>query len=283
MLHVPIHTTCLNERVKTLKDYESVKSLYEEALPVDSKEIHKINVVAPSLTPSCPVFNTPFSPQAPGLPIDTENTLLMDDVFLELCLQEIDGTINVPTISSGDTLSVVNQEGTNDPIGIMDNPLSDNFTDLSILLDSSSLSHPFLTSPRNQHTEITFEISDDVLGMESPSSTLTPSSLSYPCSPLDSFTVPSTPTFERKRKASTTSEEVMPSPKTPCETKYIERRTKNNIASQVSRAKRRKRTKNMFTREKELEVENARLRLQVEEMEKEAAKLKKLLITKLAN
>lgn len=260
-----------------------MKSLYEEALPVDSKEIHKINVVAPSLTPFCPVFNTPFSPQAPGLPIDTENTLLMDDVFLELCLQEIDGTINVPTISSGDTLSVVNQEGTNDPIGIMDNPLSDNFTDLSILLDSSSLSHPFLTSPRNQHTEITFEISDDVLGMESPSSTLTPSSLSYPCSPLDSFTVPSTPTFERKRKASTTSEEVMPSPKTPCETKYIERRTKNNIASQVSRAKRRKRTKNMFTREKELEVENARLRLQVEEMEKEAAKLKKLLITKLAN
>ena len=261
-----------------------MKSLYEEALPVDSKEIHEINVVAPSSTPSYPVFSTPSFPQAPGLPIDTENTLLMDDVFLELCLQEIDGTINVPTISSGDTLSVVNQEGTNDPIGIMDNPLSDNFTDLSILLDSSSLSHPFLTSPRNQHTEITFDISDDVLGLESPSSTLTPpSSLSHPCSPLDSFTVPSTPTFERKRKASTTSEEVTPSPKTLCEFKYIERRTKNNVASQVSRAKRRKRTKNLFTREKELEVENAQLRLQVEEMEKEAAKLKKLLITRLAN
>ena len=57
---------------------------------------------------------------------------------------------------------------------------------------------------------------------------------------------------------------------------------KNNVASQVSRAKRRQKNADLFQREKELENENAKLRIKVEEMMKEAEKLRSLLVKQLA-
>ena len=67
------------------------------------------------------------------------------------------------------------------------------------------------------------------------------------------------------------------------EEKYLEKRRKNNIASQVSRAKRKRKYSNMFTRLDELQEENKRLKEQVSVAEVEAAKLKKLIIGKLSN
>ena len=67
------------------------------------------------------------------------------------------------------------------------------------------------------------------------------------------------------------------------EEKYLEKRRKNNIASQVSRAKRKRKYSNMFTSLDELQEENKRLKEQVSVAEVEAAKLKKLIIGKLSN
>ncbi len=64
--------------------------------------------------------------------------------------------------------------------------------------------------------------------------------------------------------------------------RYFHRRHKNNIASQVSRAKRRSKQSSMFDRVVELENENEQMRTRVEEMTAEAARLKKLLIDRLA-
>lgn len=67
------------------------------------------------------------------------------------------------------------------------------------------------------------------------------------------------------------------------EEKYLEKRRKNNLASQVSRAKRKRKFSSMFTRLDELQEENKRLKEQVSAAEVEAAKLKKLIIGKLSN
>lgn len=64
--------------------------------------------------------------------------------------------------------------------------------------------------------------------------------------------------------------------------KYLVRRQKNNEASRVSRAKRREKHSNIFTRVTDLEDENARLRTEVEKMEAETARLKKLLVERLS-
>lgn len=60
------------------------------------------------------------------------------------------------------------------------------------------------------------------------------------------------------------------------------RRDKNNKASQVSRAKRRQRGVDMSVRAEELVEENARLRVQVEELTAETQTLKRLLVERLA-
>jgi predicted nuclease with TOPRIM domain len=65
--------------------------------------------------------------------------------------------------------------------------------------------------------------------------------------------------------------------------KYHDRRQKNNVASQVSRSKRRAKHKDMFSRVEELELANAQLRERVQEMEGEAAQLRKRLVQKLSS
>lgn len=67
----------------------------------------------------------------------------------------------------------------------------------------------------------------------------------------------------------------------PEEEKYQEKRRKNNMASQLSRAKRKRKYSTMFTRLGELQEENKRLKEEVSIAELEAAKLKKLIIGKL--
>ena len=93
----------------------------------------------------------------------------------------------------------------------------------------------------------------------------------------------------RKRKLSdaTTSSSLTasspakkPKQKTQEET-YLRRRHKNNIASQVSRAKHRANTVDMFSRVRELEETNSSLRTQIAEMEAEAAELRQKLVSKL--
>lgn len=236
---------------------------------------------SPSPTPSCPVFSAPTTPQSHGSLELTENALLLDDIFLEFCLQNVSSD----KVLSGPSNGI--QEDGPDSLATMDNPMFDNFSDISSFLDPAmSLSLPFpLTSPPPTQ-EITYEFSDDALGLESP---LTATSTSF-SSPTPSLTstedIKETPPASipeannRKRRASSTvDDELSPTPK---ESKQSERRRKNNVASQISRSKRRNRTANLFVREKELEVENARLKLKVEEMSQEAEKLRNLLVNRLA-
>ncbi len=59
------------------------------------------------------------------------------------------------------------------------------------------------------------------------------------------------------------------------------RRDKNNKASQVSRARRKQRRKDFELRAEELVEENGRLRVQVETISTEIARLKQLLVERL--
>ena len=62
----------------------------------------------------------------------------------------------------------------------------------------------------------------------------------------------------------------------------LTRREKNNVASQVSRAKRKAKNTAMFDRVGELESENAMLRIQEKELTNEIERLKKLLVHRLS-
>lgn len=248
---------------------------------------------SPSPTPSCPVFSSPTTPNSHGSSELTENALLLDDIFLEFCLQNVSSN----KVLSGPSNGI--QEDVPDSLATMDNPMFDNFSDISLFLDPAmSLSLPFpLTSPPTSPPptqEITYEFCDDALGLESPL-TATSTSFSSPTPSLTSSPTPSLTSTEdikdippasipeannrKRRVSSTVDDDLSPVSK---ESKQSERRRKNNVASQVSRAKRRNRTSNLFAREKELEVENARLKLQVEEMSQEAERLRKLLVNRLA-
>ena len=66
------------------------------------------------------------------------------------------------------------------------------------------------------------------------------------------------------------------------EQKYTNRRQKNNVASQVSRAKRRSRNKALTERVLELETHNSEMRAQEKELSAEIEKLKKMLVDRLA-
>lgn len=65
--------------------------------------------------------------------------------------------------------------------------------------------------------------------------------------------------------------------------KYRQRRDKNNLASQVSRARRKANRVDMSERVTQLETTNAELRRRVEEMTAEAEQLRKLLVERLAH
>ncbi len=104
---------------------------------------------------------------------------------------------------------------------------------------------------------------------------------SEPTSPVSSE--PHTPQFNNSRKRRKVSEiepeDVLP----PQKSKHVERRIKNNAASRVSRAKRRQKHTTVFSRVEELEEQNAKLRIQAQEMEAETARLKKLLVERLSH
>ena len=200
-------------------------------------------------TQSCPVFNPLHSPQPSGVMDESlQAALTLDDSLLELCLKSVMVT---------DSTS---QESTQ-PNGLMDNLLTDSFTDISTLMDSSMLN----LLPQ-EDDEVTFEFSEDALGLSSPSIAMssmpTPTSRppsvvsSPPTSVVPSPPVsdipesvpsyPDTPTLEnRKRKSSVDedNDETMPPTKISCQDKEAEKRRKNNVASQASRAKRRTKVK----------------------------------------
>lgn len=105
-----------------------------------------------------------------------------------------------------------------------------------------------------------------------------------PVSPVVS-SEPHTPQVSNSRKRRKVSEiepkDIFPPKKSKVE-KHVERRIKNNAASRVSRAKRRERHTTVFSRVEELEEQNAKLRIQAQEMEAETARLKKLLVERLS-
>ena len=162
----------------------------------------------------------------------------------------------------------------------LDDPFLTEFTDLHSLLSSTEpVVESDVTSPSLGAVDDNFP--DSFLGLEtsSPSSGLT-SNLTSPLAsilPPDSISLfPSSP----ENKESSGNDDT-PQPSPLVQDKYRERRLKNNIASQISRAKRRAKTKSLFQREKYLEEENARLRVKVDEMTRETKRLRTMLITKL--
>ena len=88
-------------------------------------------------------------------------------------------------------------------------------------------------------------------------------------------------TNSRKRKGSNLESDTSDSAPDAKKTK-LSRRQKNNVASQVSRAKRRAKNSTMFDRVGELESENAMLRIKEKELSDEIERLKKLLVHRLS-
>ena len=188
------------------------------------------------------------------------------------------------------------------PLTDVDNdlfPFSNTHVQDPLLVDLSeclSLCSPSLSPLSTTHTPVTEQSGDlpsPPTSLFSPTETSVIHDHSYASeSPHDISTA--TNTNQRKRKASTTdsiltsagTEATTPTKKpkqTVKDDKYHVRRQKNNVASQVSRSKRRARHKDMFSRVRELEVVNAQLREQVQEMEREAELLRKNLVQKLAS
>lgn len=161
----------------------------------------------------------------------------------------------------------------------LDDPFLAQFTDLDTLLDPSILS--LITN-------------DELVGFEAVSSPSEPS-LTSCSSPSTSLDLPTTPhdlstaphdlhavPHDLSRKRS--SDEDVPVPvKVVKDSKYVDKRSRNNIASRVSRSKKRTKVKSLFEREKELKVVNARLREEVEELTQETVRLRALLVNKLAH
>lgn len=223
--------------------------------------------------------HTDLALQPPGA-----STGMLDDNFLEICLQGVAG----PQLAScpsppacPDLLECTHTLA-------LDDPFLTEFTDLHSLLDSVGpvVDISITPSPLSAMDEV-YELSDGLLGLETPSpSSELPSSLpsplpgilsSDPASPSSSL---SSETSSRKRSR---DDESLPDHKVACEGKQTERRLKNNVASQISRAKRRARNQSLFQREKDLREENAHLRVRVDEMTREAQRLRTLLVTKLSH
>ena len=182
----------------------------------------------------------------------------------------------MPLSSDVDFVSSFPDSGTQDP--------------LFVFSDCSPVSPPTL-SP--SHDSVTF--TDQALDLDSPSDHPSPLLSELFVRHDHSYTSEqptadnSTALHLRKRKASETESPVSlttsPSPakkQMVKDEKYHIRRQKNNVASQISRAKRRAKHTDMFARVKELEETNAQLKAQISEMEAEAAHLRKCLVTKLA-
>lgn len=221
-----------------------------------------------SETQTCPTFSEPSTPDQEPLVAGTEeSSLLLDNVLLDLYLK---GVLEKPVMEELTTSPV---PGTENLTQLLDNPLLNDFTDIDCLLDPAwtgsavPLSSPFLSDPDSPNLDFFKE------GLI-PETSLTPSSLSPPNDCLSG----------KKRRVIEDESGInqQPSTKISRDLKYHERRQKNNLASKVSRAKRRDRSAALSMQEKSLEVENASLRVKVEEMTRECEKLRKMLVGRLA-
>lgn len=200
-----------------------------------------------------------------------------------------------------------------DPSGL-DDPFLMEFMDVNELLHGTNLLDSFPSSPDfsvtpppvantelfltfSDHTspfssssdsEVTFDFSEDALGLNSPVEEQPSPMLSqqlvtvkhdhsYASTPTDSE-----PTTSHKQSLHKTSGRVKKPKPIVKDQKYLVRRQKNNIASQSSRAKRRAKISSMFGRVGELEAMNTELRAQVEQLTAETERLKKMLIDRLA-
>ena len=152
--------------------------------------------------------------------------------------------------------------------------------------DFSAISEQDLTNVINQFSEATPSppsISTTPLSSSSTSRETTPLSDDRHA-PVDTSVVPKQ---NRKRKSiDSPSTEGRKVPRISCDTESVGdkkkvRRDKNNVASRVSRAKRKERRKALDVRADELEEDNARLRVRVAEMTAETERLKKLLLERL--
>lgn len=145
---------------------------------------------------------------------------------------------------------------------------------LSITLTQAQhQSSPSSTAAEDDLNQANISDSDDVFVESSPS----PS----PSEQLSEQDNSSTTVASRKRTASDMELDTSADPPAPKKTK-LTRRQKNNVASQISRAKRKAKNTSMFDRVGELESENDILRIQEKELTAEIEKLKKLLVERLS-
>lgn len=213
-------------------------------------------------------FSKASTPDQEPLDIGTEDSfLLLDDVVLDLYIKS---ALDKPVME--EVISPVSSA--ENGMLLLDDHLLNNFTDLDCLLDPAWTGSPVipLPSPSSEPNSPQLDLFKEGLVAET---SLTSSLSSSPSNDCLS-----------NRKHSLSQDDLeraqQPPRKISKDLKYHERRQKNNLASKVSRAKRRNQSAALFKREKVLEEENALLRVKVEEMTKECDKLRKKLVGRLA-
>ena len=259
-------------------------------------------VVTPSpLSSPVPSFSSnPVPAQSSSFPSPTiipeataSDSAIIDDPFLA-SFADLDGLLK-------DSALFDNPTTTSDLDNMFTFPFQDPHVQDPILLDMSeclSLCSP--SSSSITHSDISHTpCTEDVIFSPTTSSSL-PSPIELSVIHDHTYTTrddPSTDSSDqRKRKLSSVSTDTSlqsptieidcnsPEPKRSkkYDNKYTVRRQKNNIASQVSRSKRRSKHRGMSSRVQELEETNKRLREQVKQMEAEAEELRKSLVQKLS-
>ena len=223
---------------------------------------------------------SPTPPPSPQQPTVNESTSLectdftgLDDPFL-MQFTDIEGLLQ-------DT-NMISQSPASSFSNSTPSPVTDHNFFLDLSASTSVNVNPVSPFSSNHSDNLAFEFSDDVFCVDSPKDNHSPL-LSEAVIQHDHpyATPPSKPS--RKRNASDTETNTTKKPKTLVKDgRYFERRHKNNLASQVSRAKRKNKRSGMFDKVTELEEQNAELRTRVEEMTAEAERLKELLVNRLA-
>ena len=210
----------------------------------------------------------PSTPDQEPLDVGVEDSsLLLDDVVLDLYLK---GALDKPVMEE----LTSPESNTDNGMLLLDNHLLNDFTDLDCLLDPTWTNSPAipLASPSSESNSPELDLFKEGLV------TKTSLSLSLPSSPAND----SLSKRERCLSQDGSGRTEQPPSKVSKDLRYLERRRKNNLASKVSRAKRRNRSATLFKREKALEEENALLRVKVKEMTKECEKLREMLVGRLA-
>lgn len=199
-----------------------------------------------------------------------------------------DAHSNVPDTHTQDNLNLFNLPQTSSIIPSfnatelenLDIDFSTFCADVSVMLTQAQ-PQPTPTTPGLEvsHDQPTTSSKSDVVFVESPTpSPAVSDQLSVQDHPVDS------PVANTSRKRTASDVESNTDDSAPATTKKtkITRRQKNNMASQVSRAKRKAKNTAMLDRVSELESKNAMLRIQEKELTIEIERLKKLLVTRLS-